>query len=327
MPLTRFTIRQLEAFAAVAEAHGISAAAGRLGLTAQAVSQLVAELEGHVGFRLFDRTTRSVTLTAPGRDFLNAVETALKHLQAADGVAADIRNQASGIVRVGAPQVLAATALPEAIRAYRALRPKVSVRISDVPVDRIVEAVAGGDVEIAIGPDRAVGRDVLRTALFDSPWVLWCAPSHPLAARRALTWRDLRGHALVAAGRDHERSVAQMMLTQPEDSRVMPVEIVDNTTTALGLAAQGVAATLAPAYVGVIAGPMGLVMRRVRAPETIRKVCLYRSVERAPSPAAEGVAEHLGAWLSRWGSARADPPAAQEVRPGRARPPRVRIPR
>lgn len=309
MPLTRYTIRQLEAFAAVAEAHGISAAAGRLGLTAQAVSQLVAELEGHLGFRLFDRTTRSVALTAPGRDFLNAVETALRHLRAAEGVAADIRNQASGIVRVGAPQVLAATALPEAIRAYRALRPKVSVRVSDVAVDRIVEAVAGGDVELAIGPDRAVGRDVQRVPLFESRWVLWCAPGHPLAARARLTWRDLRGHALVAAGRDHERSVAQMTLDQPEDSRVMPVEIVDHTTTALGLAAQGTAATLAPAYVGVIAQSMGLVMRRVLAPETIRTVCLYRPADRALPPAAEGVAGHLAQWLPGWGGPKGKRPA------------------
>jgi DNA-binding transcriptional LysR family regulator len=310
MSLTRFTIRQIEAFVAVAEARGISAAAGRLGLTAQAVSQLVAELEGHLGFRVFDRTTRSVTLTTAGRDYLNAAETVLRHVQAAESVAADIRNRASGIVRVGAPLVLAATALPSAVLAHRATRPKVSVRIHDVPVDGLVEAVAGGDVEIAIGPDRAVGDDVLRVPLFDSPWVLWCSPAHPLAARTRLVWRDLHGHALVSAGRDHERSVAQMMLTQPEDSRVMPVEIVDNVTTALGAAAQGLAATLAPAYVSAIAMSMGLVMRRVREPETIRKVCLYRRANRPLSPAAEGVAEHLAAWLPGWADALPRPPDA-----------------
>ena len=308
MPLTRYTIRQLEAFVAVAEAHGISAAAGGLGLSAQAVSQLVAELEGHVGFRLFDRTTRSVVLTSSGREFLAAAETALRHLRAAEGAAEDIRNRATGVVRVGAPQVLAATALPDAIAAYRATRPKVSVRIVDVPVDGLVEAVASGDVELAVGPDRSVGDDVRCTPLFDSPWVLWCAPSHPLAARAPLTWPDLHGHALVSAGRDHERSVAQMRLTQPEDSRVIPVEVVDNTTTALGLAAQGIAATLAPAYVGVVAGAMGLVMRRVRGPETIRKVCLYRRANRALTPAAEGVAEHLAEGLPRWASKCPRPP-------------------
>lgn len=308
MPLTRYTIRQLEAFAAVAEAHGISAASGRLGLTAQAVSQLVAELEGHVGFRLFDRTTRSVALTASGRDFLAAVETVLRHLQAAESTAADIRNRATGVVRVGAPLVLAATALPAAIAAYRILRPKVSVRISDVPVDGLVEAVAAGDVELAVGPDRSVGDDVERTPLFDSPWVLWCSPEHPLARKPGLDWKDLYGHALVSAGRDHERSVSQMMLTLPEDSRVMPVEVVDNTTTALGIAAQGSAATLAPAYVAAVADSMGLVMRRVRGPETIRKVCLYRRANRALSSAAEGVAEHLAAWLPDWSARRPPDP-------------------
>jgi DNA-binding transcriptional LysR family regulator len=308
MPLTRYSIRQLEAFVAVAEAHGISAAAGRLGLTAQAVSQLVAELEGHVGFRLFDRTTRSVALTTSGRDFLAAVETVLRHLQVAERVAADLRDRATGVVRVGAPQVLAATALPAAIAAYRALRPKVSVRISDVPVDGLVEAVAAGDVELAVGPDRSVGDDVLRAPLFDSPWVLWCSPVHPLASKPGLDWKDLHGHALVSAGHDHERSVAQMMLTLPEDSRVMPVEVVDNTTTALGIAAQGAAATLAPAYVAVVADSMGLVMRRVRGPETIRKVCLYRRANRALSSAGEGVAEHLAAWLPGWAARRPPDP-------------------
>ena len=70
MPLARFTLRQIEALAAVADVHSFSAAGERLGLTAQAVSQQVAELEAILGFRLFDRTTRRVALSAAGRDFL-----------------------------------------------------------------------------------------------------------------------------------------------------------------------------------------------------------------------------------------------------------------
>ena len=49
---------------------------------------------------------------------------------------------------------------------------------------------------------------------------------------------------LVAAGRDHERSVAQMHANAPEGTRIHPVDIVDNISTALGIAAQGLAATL-----------------------------------------------------------------------------------
>jgi DNA-binding transcriptional LysR family regulator len=314
MPLSRFTLRQLEAFDAVAEQHGFSAAAERLGLSAQAVSQLVAELELSLGLRLFDRTTRRVNLSSAGRDFLPAARTALRHAQAAEAAAADVRERGAGVVRVGAPLVLAATALPAAMKAYQAERPRVAVRIRDLPVDGLVAAVAAGDVDLAIGPDRAPGSEVQAEALFDSPWVLWCAPGHALARRSRLRWADLRTQPLVAAGRDHERSVAQMRASLPEDERVTPVDVVDHISTALGIAAQGLAATLAPAYVGVLAQQLGLVMRRVVEPETVRTVCLYKPVARSLSPAAEGFAQHLAAWLPGWGLKRSTTAKAASAR-------------
>ncbi|WP_310319828.1 LysR family transcriptional regulator [Paraburkholderia terricola] len=302
MPLIRFTLRQIEAFVTVADLHSFSAAGERLGLTAQAVSQLVAELELTLKFRVFDRTTRRVSLSAAGRDYLPSAQTVLRHVQAAETAADDVRNSAAGLVRVGAPLVLAASALPAAIQDYNRQRSKVVIRIRDIPVDRLVDSVASRDVDIAIGPDRVTGADVEARSLFESPWVLWCSPRHPLASRRRIRWADLRDQPLVAAGRDHELSVAQMRLTTPEDQRVIPIDVVDNISTALGISAQGLAATLAPAYVGVLAIGFGLVMRRVVAPETVRKVCLYRPLGRALSPAAEGFAAHLSDWLTQWSS-------------------------
>lgn len=303
MPLTRFTLRQIEAFNAVAEAHSFTLAAARLGLTAQAVSQLIAELEAILGFRLFDRTTRSVVLSSAGRDFLGSASTLLRHVHAADSAADDVRNRASGVVRIGAPLVLASTALPSAMSEYQTMKPKVVVRIRDVPVDQLVDRVASGDVDMAIGPDRHTGDAVSALPLFDSAWVLWCARSHPLAGRRnAIRWSELAGVAIVSAGRDHEHNVAQMHADVPAGSRVMPVDVVDNISTAIGIAAQGLAVTLAPAYVGVMAKPAGLIMKRVVQPESVRKVCLYTPASRALSPAAEGFAAFLGPWIARWSS-------------------------
>lgn len=301
MPLTRFTLRQIEAFITVAEVHSFTVAAARLGLTAQAVSQLVAELEALLGFRLFDRTTRKVALSSAGRDFFGSAATLLRHVHAADSAADDVRNRATGVVRVGAPLVLASTALPMAMRDYQKLKPKVVVRLRDVPVDHLVDRVADGDVDLAIGPDRPTGDAVQATPLFDSAWVLWCAPDHPLARRRrAVRWAELAGVAIVSAGRDHEQSVAQMHRDLPAGTRVTPVDVVDNISTAIGIAAQGLAVTLAPAYVGVLARPFGLVMKRVVQPESVRKVCLYAPASKSPSPAAQGFAEFLCGWIGRW---------------------------
>lgn len=301
MPLTRFTLRQIEAFIAVAEAHSFTVAASRLGLTAQAVSQLIAELESILGFRLFDRTTRKVALSSAGRDFLASAATLLRHVHAADSAADDVRNRASGVVRVGAPLVLASTALPMAMREYQKRKPKVVVRVRDVPVDHLVDSVVSGDVDLAIGPDRTTGTTVRVAPLFDSAWVLWCAPGHPLARRRtAVRWAELASVAIVSAGRDHEHNVAQMHRDVPAGTRVTPVDVVDNISTALGIAAQGLAVTLAPAYVGVMARPLGLVMKRVIEPESVRKVCLYEPAARTASPAAAGFAEFLADWVRQW---------------------------
>ncbi|MBD9393370.1 LysR family transcriptional regulator [Acidovorax sp. ACV01] len=293
MSLPHFTPRQLEAFVTVAELRSFAATADRVALTPSAVSQLVSELEDALGFKLFERSTRRVDITSAGREFLASAESVLKHLRMAQTAASDVRNRAAGIVRIAAPLVVASVILPMAIKAYVQKRPKVRIHIRDVPVEKLVDAVASGDADLALGPDRACGDDVTRIQLFESPWVLWCAPTHPLAHKRSVTWDQLHAYPLVAAGRDHERSVAQMHTGLPSGQRVTPVEIVDNISTAMGLAAADVAATLAPDYVGALAKPLGLVRRRILSPEVMRYVCLYSPARRATSPAAEGFSDHL----------------------------------
>ena len=300
MALTRITIRQFAAFLAIVDLQSIGAAAQRLGLTSSAVSQLLAELEMELGFRLFDRTTRRVNLSSAGQDFLASAESVLRHVRAAAQSADDIRNRAAGIVRIGAPLVLASTALPEAIAEYARDKPKVVVRICDTVVEQLVERVESADVDLAVGPDRPSGARVRRDSAFASPWVMWCAPSHPLGTRRRVQWQQLRDIPIVATGRDHERAVDQMLANLPVEARIVPVDVVDNVTTAFGIASRGLAVTLAPAYVAPLARTFGLVMKRIVEPETIREVCVYRSTERALSPPAAGFADFLLPWLKRW---------------------------
>lgn len=319
MSLPRFTSRQLEAFEAVAEMRSFTDAADRLALSPSAVSQLINELESTLDFKLFDRSTRRVEISSAGREFLASADSVLKHLRLAQSAAEDVRNRAAGIVRIAAPLVVASVILPPVIKAYGSTRPKVRVHIRDVPVDRLVDAVASGDADLAMGPDRAVGDDVERIALFNSPWVMWCAPSHPLAKKRSVTWAELRAHPLVAAGRDHERSVAQMHEALPGNERITPIDVVDNISTALGMAAADLAATLSPAYVEALAKPLGLVQRSITDPEVMRQVCLYRATRRASAPAAEGFAEYLAAHFTAIQTAIKNPAVARSNKPKRNR--------
>ena len=221
MPLTRFTLRQIETFVLVSEVRSFSIAGQRLGLTVQAISQLVAELESTVGFRLLERTTRRVDLSSAGRDFLPAAQTVLRHVQAAEMAADDVRNRASGLVRVGAPLVLAATALPQVIHRYANLRPKVVVRVCDVAVDRLVDTVSSGDIDIAVGPDRVTAGGIDDEGAID--------PGHLLEARMrvvpvaaALSHLEAVGTGL--AGRNAVEADARYAIHLERQDNAVPVD-------------------------------------------------------------------------------------------------------
>src|SRR5258705_11611546 len=94
------TLANLEAFVRSAESGGFSAAARRLALTPAAVSRSVATLERNLGVRLFQRSTRKLTLTEAGERFLHAIKDDLEGLQTAIAAMATDQGEPAGVLRV-----------------------------------------------------------------------------------------------------------------------------------------------------------------------------------------------------------------------------------
>ncbi|MGH1361241.1 MAG: LysR family transcriptional regulator [Burkholderiaceae bacterium] len=296
------TIRQLRAFVTVAELESFRLAAQRLNLTPGAVSLLIRDLEAQCEFSVFDRTTRRVSLSRAGRDFLPAAQTVLREMQSVVIAANDVRLGTDGVIRVAAPLVIASSLLPQAMAVYRAEHPKVMIRPVDCPNEMLVQCIETDQADIAIGPDRPAVDEVQRVAIFESPWVLWCSTTHPLARRRKITWKDLERESVIAAGQDYETRVAQAFEDQTGGEPFTPTYVVDNITTAFGIAAQGLGVTLAPSYVGVLAGAMGLVMKRVQQPEIVRELCLYHARKRRLSEPVESFLAFLRVNLTQAGA-------------------------
>ncbi len=270
-----FTIKQLRAFATVADLQSFHLAAQRLNLTAGAVSLIIRDLEGVLGFTLFDRTTRRVSLSKEGHEFLPAAQQALRHIQGAAMAAQAVRNRSIGVIRVAAPLIVAHAMLPPAIAEFRRHHPQIMVRPVDCTVEALVRMVAADHADLSLGPDRPTPDGVERISLYESPWVLWLAADHPLAGQDRITWAMLKNESVIAAGGDYESRVAEAMQSMPENERLLPTYVVDNITTSLGMAAAGLGVALSPSYVSVVALPLGLVMRNIEAPRIVREFSLY----------------------------------------------------
>jgi DNA-binding transcriptional LysR family regulator len=150
------TLANLESFVRAAKGGSFSEAGRRLGLTAAAVSRNVAMLERNLGVRLFQRSTRKLTLTEAGEHFLASIDGNLDALQAAIAEAAAHNSEPAGVLKVSMSPSIGLThilpLLPPLLARYPRITPEW--RFENRPVDLIAEnydAAIGGGFDLAPG--------------------------------------------------------------------------------------------------------------------------------------------------------------------------------
>ncbi|AYN96674.1 LysR family transcriptional regulator [Pseudomonas sp. LTJR-52] len=169
------TLANLESFVRSAECGSFSAAARRLGLTPAAVSRNVAQLESNLGVRLFQRSTRRLTLTEAGERFLGNVGGGLISIQAAIAELANSAGAPTGVLRLSAAPTFGRDFLlplmPEFIARFPAVTPEWHFD------NRQVELIADG-FDAAIGGGIELSPGVVARELAPAHLVLVAAPGY-----------------------------------------------------------------------------------------------------------------------------------------------------
>lgn len=140
--------RQLQAFLHLARLKSFTRAAERLHITQAGLSAMIRDIESQLGCRLFDRTTRVVTLTEAGERLVPSAERMLAEFSDACLNLGMATARARRILSVAVAPVVAASFLPEVCEHFAALRPDASVRLRDVTKDRIPGMVERGEVDV-----------------------------------------------------------------------------------------------------------------------------------------------------------------------------------
>jgi DNA-binding transcriptional LysR family regulator len=150
------TLANLESFVRSAEGGGFSAAARQLGLTPSAVSRNVAMLERNLGVRLFQRSTRKLTLTEAGEQFLASVRGHLQGLQTAIADIGRDDEEPAGVLKVSVSLSFGMDYLLPLLREFLARYPRIQIDwdLENRQVDLIAEgfdAAIGGGIELTAG--------------------------------------------------------------------------------------------------------------------------------------------------------------------------------
>lgn len=161
------TTRQFQAFLAVARLGSFTRAAEEIFVTQAGLSLMLKDLEAQVGARLFDRTTRSVHLTAAGEALLPVVRNMLAEWQRATSNIGRLSAEAEQEVTLAATPLIAASVLPRWLEEFQKKHLGVRVQVSDLDRRQILLGIEAGEIDVGLGaffkPAVGIERQLLAT--------------------------------------------------------------------------------------------------------------------------------------------------------------------
>ncbi len=292
MPHMNVEISDLRAFVAIADLGSFAAAAQELHLSQSALSRRISKLEGNLGLRLLERTTRRVELSAHGRTF------ALKARQVVNGFdqslldITDAASKLTGEIAVACVPTAVNQLLPRVLERYQAQFPQILVRILDEGASEALALVTRGEADFGINYLGAQEGNVSFTPLFEERFVLVCPADHPLARRKSVGWAELKQHRYIAVNKaSGNRMLLDLALASKTDLP-KPVLEARHVRTAVDMVAAGLGVAAVPQLaVSRIGAQSQLAVVPLVGPSVSRTLGLVTRRGQLLSPAAERFCE------------------------------------
>jgi DNA-binding transcriptional LysR family regulator len=190
-------LQSLKIFLAVAHERSFSRAAAKVHRTQPAVSQAVRRLEADLGEELFDRSSKSGTLTDAGRVLQNYGQRLVRLAEETESAMRELRDLRRGRVLIGANEAAVHTLLPLVAR-FRQRHPQIAIDVRRVPARQIAVEVQQGSLDFGALSFHPPEEGLLEVTVGSDELVLLAPPTHPLATRRQVTMEDVAGERIVA---------------------------------------------------------------------------------------------------------------------------------
>lgn len=247
----------MRVFQSVADEGGFSAAARKLDMSVPTVTRLVADLEQHLGTRLMQRTTRSVTLTEAGEAYLQRVRGILAEVEDAFSMAQAHTSQLSGLVRVFMPPAFSEHILAPLVADFHQQYPGVSI---EVTVDSATEPEPGDyDITFVAAPE-GYDANVIARPIISTYGMVCASPDYLMQHGTPMHPKDLEQHRLLL--RNYAFSRGEMLRLRHIDNaqaeQVLygcPLLIANHTGTLLRATLDGA---------GISVQPLDLIARSLR---------------------------------------------------------------
>ena len=291
-------LRHLRYFVGVADELHFGRAARRLGISQPPLSQQIKALEEELGVALFDRSSRRVALTGPGRLFLIEARKTLAQAAHAIDIARRAHKGEVGEVSIGFSSSVPFTAVVvDALSAFRDAYPAVRLNLTEMPRGEQIEALTDERIDVGFirgfeTPSFSIPIEV--RMLLTEPLLVAMRSDHPLASLGRLpTIDDLRDQPFVLYQRTFGAGFNEHLTQLCARAGFVPriVQEATGLSTLLGLVAAGMGITVITRSLGAL-HPENIVFRTLDDPEALSKLWLLH--RRQLMTAAQAFVELIG---------------------------------
>jgi DNA-binding transcriptional LysR family regulator len=186
-----FDLRQLEIFCKVLEKKSFSKAANAVFLAQASVSERIANLEGMIGTRLFDRMGRQVVPTSAGKLLYKHACLLLEMKKEACNEMQDFLGIKKGEIHIGGSTIPGEYILPKVIGRFHEKHPFITVKLAISDTNEIENRVLKGELELGVIGSKSSHACFMNRELWEDELVLAVSAEHKWAGRKEITLKNL----------------------------------------------------------------------------------------------------------------------------------------
>ena len=206
MHTINLTREDYEMVLTVADEASVTRAATQLHLSQSAVSHHLRALEARIGTPLFLREPRRMVLSPVGEEFVSSARHILGEMRRADSRLSILARTGRKLVTIGTECYTSYHWLPSLVEEFKRGPHGCEVRISLEANLRVIPALLGGEIDLAILNSPGEHKELAYELLLEDEIVLLVARSHPLASRASVHAADLEGETLLLHASPNSRS-------------------------------------------------------------------------------------------------------------------------
>ena len=288
------TLTQLQYTLAVAEEGNFTQAAEKCFVTQPTLSMQIQKLEEELAVKLFNRSTKPISLTTIGEKIIDQAKIILKEAKRMDDIVSMERGIVGGNFRLGIIPTIMPTLLPLFLNTFIKKFPKVNLKIEELNTAAIVEELKNGKLDAGIAASPLEDSKLIEKPLYYEPFVGYIPQSHPLSKLKSLNPSDLEKMDVLVLEDGHccrEHVLKLCQTPNPTNSFNLKSGSFE---TLIHLANDGLGMTLLPYLQTRNLSPKNKEnLRPFESPEPAREISLIYSKSQLKLPVIESLAVNI----------------------------------